>query len=153
MCQRTNIAPQWAIFHLGDNPVPNFAKGTVCLIGDAAHATSPHHGAGAGLCIEDSAVIASLLSDDRVKTASDIDAVFATFDELRRERGHFLVQSSYRIGNCYEWLADGVGQDFSKIEEEINWRNGAIANVNVEQMCADARVELGKKLGTAEVRL
>jgi salicylate hydroxylase len=64
------------------------------------------------------------------------------------------VQSSFRIGNCYEWLADGVGEDFAKIEEEINRRNGIIADVDVESMCADARSVLGKTLGNkSEVRL
>ncbi|EME41619.1 hypothetical protein DOTSEDRAFT_73887, partial [Dothistroma septosporum NZE10] len=43
----------WAIFHLGENPVPKYNDGSIVLIGDAAHATSPHHGAGAGFCIED----------------------------------------------------------------------------------------------------
>ncbi|SMY22029.1 unnamed protein product [Zymoseptoria tritici ST99CH_1A5] len=141
----------WGIFHLGDNPVPNFAKGTVCLVGDAAHATSPHHGAGSGLCIEDSAVIASLLADESVQSASDIGAIFATFDEVRRERGHWLVQSSYRMGNCYEWLTDGVGEDFGKIEEEINRRNAVIADVNVQGMCDEARGVLRKKLGSEAV--
>jgi salicylate hydroxylase len=36
----------WAIFDLGDNPPPAYARERVCLLGDAAHATSPHHGAG-----------------------------------------------------------------------------------------------------------
>ena len=39
---------QWAIFDLGDNPVPSFYKGRIAILGDAAHATSPHNGAGAG---------------------------------------------------------------------------------------------------------
>lgn len=137
---------QWAIFHLGDNPVPNFAKGSLCLVGDAAHATSPHHGAGAGLCIEDSAILADLLADERVQSTQDIESVFATFDEVRRDRGHWLVQSSQRIGNCYEWLADGVGEDFSKVEEEINRRNGIIANVDVPKMCQEAKDHLYKVL-------
>lgn len=121
----------------------------MCLVGDAAHATSPHHGAGAGLCIEDSAILAELLADERVQSTQDIESVFATFDELRRERGHWLVQSSQHIGDCYEWQADGVGEDFSKVEEEINRRNGIIANVDVSKMCEEARAHLSKVLESA----
>ncbi|KAF2210597.1 hypothetical protein CERZMDRAFT_113150 [Cercospora zeae-maydis SCOH1-5] len=136
----------WAIFHLGDNPLPYFAKGTICLIGDAAHATSPHHGAGAGFCVEDSAVLSDLLADENVRTQQDIEAAFEVFDEQRRARGHFLVQTSQHIGNCYEWLADGVGDDFQKIEHEINSRNAILQNVDVEDMCRRAKEQLQMKL-------
>ena len=121
-------------------------KGRICITGDAAHATSPHHGAGAGFCIEDSAVLASLLSDEHVKSAADLGVAFATFNDRRKERGQWLVQSSRWIGDCYEWRAKGIGRNFAKIENEINDRNGIIANVDVEQMCAEAREDLEKRL-------
>ncbi len=38
----------WAIFDLGDHPVPSFHKGRICISGDAAHDTSPRQGAGEG---------------------------------------------------------------------------------------------------------
>jgi salicylate hydroxylase len=46
----------WGIFDLGEHPLKTFAKGrmrVMALMGDAAHATSPHHGSGAGFCIDD----------------------------------------------------------------------------------------------------
>ncbi|KAH8587905.1 hypothetical protein B0O99DRAFT_747236 [Bisporella sp. PMI_857] len=135
----------WAIFDLGE-PVPTFYKGCVCISGDAAHATSPHHGAGAGFCIEDSAILAELLADERVKTRNQLEAVFATFDAERRSRTQWLVESSRWIGDCYEWRAEGIGRDFSKIENEINKRNAVIANIDMEEMCAQAKEELGKRL-------
>ncbi|KAK4945730.1 hypothetical protein LTR10_015078 [Elasticomyces elasticus] len=136
----------WAIFDLGENPVPTFHKGRICISGDAAHATSPHHGAGAGFCIEDSAVLAELLADERVGEPQDLEAVFETFNAERKDRGQWLVQSSRYIGDCYEWRAKDVGSDFAKIEEQINRRNGIIANVDVMKMCEKARQELGKRL-------
>lgn len=142
---------QWAIFDLGDHPVPTFYKGRVGISGDAAHATSPHHGAGAGFCIEDTAVLATLLEDERVQTHKDLQAVLAAFDENRRERSQWLVQSSRFIGDCYEWRADGVGSDFKKIEEAINYRNGIIANVDVGKMCEEARGALGRRIEKASL--
>ncbi|KAI8691838.1 hypothetical protein LRP88_09101 [Fusarium phalaenopsidis] len=134
----------WAIFDLGDHPAPTFHKGRVCIAGDAAHATSPHHGAGAGFCIEDSAFLAELLSS--VDSSRDLPSVFETFDECRRERSQWLVQSSRWIGDCYEWLADGIGSDMAKIESEINERNGIIANFDLEGEVAQAKVDLQKRL-------
>ncbi|KAM0482036.1 hypothetical protein ACHAPX_003370 [Trichoderma viride] len=135
----------WAIFDLG-RPVPTFYKGRICISGDAAHATSPHHGAGAGFCIEDSAMLAELLADEQVKTQHDLEVVFATYDAERRSRAQWLVESSRWVGDCYELRAEGVGNDFTKIEDQINERNGIIANVNIEEMCAKAKDELRRRL-------
>lgn len=126
------------------------SKGKVVVIGDAAHATSPHHGAGAGFAIEDAAVLAEMLSDDHVQSGKDIATTFSVFNECRKERGQWLVRSSRIIADCYEWRAEGIGKDFAKIEKEINRRNGIIANVNVQQMCDDARDLLVKRLSTGE---
>ncbi|KIX01231.1 uncharacterized protein Z518_08956 [Rhinocladiella mackenziei CBS 650.93] len=136
----------WAIFDLGEHPPPTYYKGRLCISGDAAHATSPHHGAGAGICIEDSAVMAELLADERVCEPDHLEAVFATFSAERKERGEFLVQSSRWIGDCYEWRASGIGSDMAKIEAEINKRNGIIANIDMTKVCEHAREELGKRL-------
>ncbi|KXS94160.1 hypothetical protein AC578_7673, partial [Pseudocercospora eumusae] len=137
----------WAIFHSADHPVPTFALGTLCLVGDAAHATSPHHGAGAGFCIEDAAILAHLLADPRVATREDLEKVFLAFDEVRRERALWLPRSSSFIGDCYEWMAEGVGEDFEKIEHEILVRNRIIGDVDVEGMLRGARECLTGRLG------
>ncbi|KAJ5855256.1 hypothetical protein N7455_009204 [Penicillium solitum] len=136
----------WAIFDLGEHPLSTFSKGRICLSGDAAHATSPHHGAGAGFCLEDTAVLAALLEDDRVQTHKDLEHVLDVFDSCRRERTQWLVQSSRFVGDCYEWRAEGVGRDFKKIEEAISHRNGIIANVDIDRMCKDARQQLAQRI-------
>ncbi|QUC17490.1 uncharacterized protein UV8b_01731 [Ustilaginoidea virens] len=128
----------WAIFDLGDNPPPTLSRGGVCLVGDAAHATSPHHGAGAGFCIEDAAVLAHLLSDKRVADHVALRVALQAYSEARRERASWLVQSSRHMGNMYEWLAPGI-QGLAEVEEEIKCRNGVIADVDVAGMCGAAR--------------
>lgn len=112
----------------------------------SSHATSPHHGAGAGFCIEDSAVMAVLLADDRVQTPADIEAAFAAFDSNRRERCQWLVESSRLIGDVYEWRAPGIGDDFGKIEKEINHRNSIIGDFDVEGGCSEALRQLHRSL-------
>ena len=90
--------------------------------------------------------MAELLADDHVSTQHDLEVAFATFDAQRRTRTQWLVQSSRRIGDCYEWRAQGVGKDFAKIEAEINERNGIIANVDMRRMCEEAKEDLRTRL-------
>ncbi|KAF4983785.1 hypothetical protein FZEAL_869 [Fusarium zealandicum] len=138
---------QWAMFDLGDHPVPAFAKRRVCITGDAAHATTPHQGAGAGFCIEDAAVLASLLADEKVKTTSDIQAAFAAFDSSRRERSQWLVQSCRRAGDLYD-LQTEVGNHFETMAEELRQSMAIIWNYSIEDAIRDAVDDLGKRLAT-----
>ncbi|WP_250032601.1 FAD-dependent monooxygenase [Paractinoplanes maris] len=60
--------------------IPAWSKGRCVLIGDAAHATAPVWGAGAGLAMEDALVLADVLSD------TDGDAAGPRFEARRRAR-------------------------------------------------------------------
>jgi len=73
-------------------PAPWF-KGRVLLIGDAAHATTPHMASGAGMAAEDGLVLAELLADDR-----PVEQALATFMARRFERARLVVENSVRIG-------------------------------------------------------
>lgn len=95
-------------------------------------------------------MLATLLEDKRVQTHRDLEAVLAAYDASRRERSQWLVQSSRFIGNSYEWLAVGVGDDFKKIEEAINYRNGIFANADIPKMCQEAREQLRKRLSKSQ---
>ncbi|KAI5272571.1 putative salicylate hydroxylase [Aureobasidium subglaciale] len=132
----------------GDHPMPYYNKGRVVVVGDAGHATSPHHGAGAGMCIEDSAIMAELLNDPRVAEAGHkgFDAAFQAYSEQRLERTQWLVQSSRRSGDLYEWRAEGVGKDFEKIEEECRSRDEKLWNGQVKDYIEEAKTLLTKHL-------
>jgi FAD-dependent urate hydroxylase len=83
---------KWPIYDLPS--LPTWHQDTVCLIGDAAHATSPHVGQGASLAMEDAIVLAKCLRDvERVPDA------FAAFEALRRERVKAIVEMSRETGN------------------------------------------------------
>jgi 2-polyprenyl-6-methoxyphenol hydroxylase-like FAD-dependent oxidoreductase len=75
-------------------PAP-WHKGRVILIGDAAHATTPHLGQGAAQAIEDAVVLGELLGIE-----ASLDAVFTKFMQRRYERCRFICESSQQIG---EW--------------------------------------------------
>lgn len=138
----------WAIFDTGAHPMPAYNKGRACVLGDAGHATSPHHGAGAGICIEDAAVMADLLAEPGVLKAGakGFEAAFQAFSDSRKERTQWLVQSSRRTGDLYEWRAEGVGQDIEKIHAECKERNDQIWNGQIDEMIAEAKQRLARIL-------
>jgi 2-polyprenyl-6-methoxyphenol hydroxylase-like FAD-dependent oxidoreductase len=72
-------------------PAP-WHRGHVLLIGDAAHAATPHLSQGASMAIEDAALIAQLLSQDR-----PLGDLFAEFMRRRFERCKFVVDTSSKI--------------------------------------------------------
>jgi 2-polyprenyl-6-methoxyphenol hydroxylase-like FAD-dependent oxidoreductase len=69
-------------------------KGRVVLIGDAAHATTPHMASGAGIAAEDGLVLA-----DELQRHDDIDEALHTFTERRFERARLVVENSVMIGD------------------------------------------------------
>ncbi|CVL08607.1 related to salicylate 1-monooxygenase [Fusarium proliferatum] len=139
----TDKLDRWAIFDLGENPVPTFATGRVCIIGDAAHASSPHHGAGAGLCIEDSAVLACILAHDTVQRGADIEAAFSAFDRSPRERAQWVVQKSRRAGQLFERQTE-IDSDFDKICKELEETLPTIWDYDIEEAIKIASIELDK---------
>jgi len=75
-------------------PAP-WHRGRAVLIGDAAHTTTPHMAAGAGLAIEDSVVLAELLA-----SVSAVPEVLDAFMARRFERCRMTVDNSRLLG---EW--------------------------------------------------
>ncbi|MHC5353211.1 FAD-dependent monooxygenase [Myroides sp. LJL115] len=73
-------------------PINNWVKGGVCLIGDAAHATTPNLGQGACQGIEDAYVISLLLEKYDLLTALE------KYPSLRREKAHKVVKQSWNLG-------------------------------------------------------
>lgn len=68
-------------------------RGRVVLIGDAAHATTPHMASGAGLAVEDGLVLA----EELVKT-DDVAAALRGFMDRRFERAKLVVETSVKSG-------------------------------------------------------
>lgn len=83
---------RWPVYEMPS--MPTWYEGAVCLIGDAAHATSPHVGQGASMAMEDAVVLAKSLRD-----VPDTEEAFAVFEALRKERVEKLVEEARRTGN------------------------------------------------------
>lgn len=87
-----SVIGAWPIYDLPD--LPTWHLGRVCLLGDAAHAASPSAGQGAGLAIEDAAILARCLRD-----LDTPHAAFARFEQLRKPRAQQIVAMGRRIGD------------------------------------------------------
>ena len=82
----------WATYDLPS--VPTWHRGSLVIIGDAAHATAPSSGQGASMAIEDAVVLARCLRD-----RPDISQVFAAYERLRRARVERIVAHGARTSN------------------------------------------------------
>jgi len=69
-------------------------QGRILLIGDAAHATTPHNAFGAGLAVEDGIVLAELINSEL-----PAEQVLRRFMERRFERCRLVVEMSVRLGD------------------------------------------------------
>jgi 2-polyprenyl-6-methoxyphenol hydroxylase-like FAD-dependent oxidoreductase len=75
-------------------PISKFAYGRIVLLGDAAHATTPNLGQGAGMAMEDAMVVAEELA----KRHDDVVQAFKQFEQRRLARVNYIVNTSFSIG-------------------------------------------------------
>jgi salicylate hydroxylase len=81
-------------------------------MGDAAHATTPWQGAGAGLAMEDAMVLGKLVAT--IPSSTDIGAAFRVYDMLRRPRCQQAIDSSRYTGMI---LCGQISLDPDKLRE------------------------------------
>lgn len=73
--------------------IPRWDKGKVCLIGDAAHASTPYMGQGGCQGVEDAYALALCMSKQH-----DINKAFHDLQRLRKRRAEFIVNTSRIMG-------------------------------------------------------
>jgi salicylate hydroxylase len=147
---------RWAIFDSFDHPLSTFAYGRIVLAGDAAHASTPHHGAGAGMGIEDALVMATLLK--KVAEAQGLDessgaknraleAAFRAYDSVRRERGQWVVSSSRFAGKAAQGRNPGIGSDPTLWAKDISERINKVFSYDWKSLLVQAIDEYERQLG------
>lgn len=81
----------YPIYDIASQPV--WYKDHVVLLGDAVHAVSPSSGQGASMALEDTAVLARVLREEK-----NLQSAFARYEGLRRERVERVVRWARRLG-------------------------------------------------------
>lgn len=79
-------------------PTKKWHRKNVCLIGDAAHATTPNLGQGACQAVEDAFVIANCIEKN-----SHCAEAFAEYQRKRTDKVHFIVKTSWALGKLAHW--------------------------------------------------
>jgi len=87
---------RWALFTVPDNG--DWSEGAIALLGDAAHAMLPFAAQGAGMAIEDAAVLAQRLADARDHPA----AAMRRYERQRRARTARAQRAARRNGMVYQ---------------------------------------------------
>ena len=79
-------------------PISTWHYKNVCLVGDAAHATTPNMGQGACQAIESAYVLAQCLSEEQ-----EVKKSFETYEKIRKKKAIGIVKDSWRVGKIAHW--------------------------------------------------
>lgn len=134
--------PQQPAMYLWDHPPARTyvsESGSACIMGDAAHATTPWQGSGGGMSIEDTLILSALLG--KAKTVPDARTALGVYDRVRRPRTQRIVESSRGTGQIALGLNEEFGLDFEKLKANMLPRWGFIVGFDNEKH-RDEAVEL-----------
>lgn len=105
-------------------------------MGDAAHATTAWQGSGAGMSVEDSMILFTLLG--RAQSPEDARAGLQIYDSLRRARTQKVVESSRGTGQLVTGQDHETGLDATKLQDKLRHRWDFILDFDVEKHREDA---------------
>jgi salicylate hydroxylase len=90
---------KWALFTVPEGG--EWTDGAIALLGDAAHAMLPFAAQGAGMAIEDAAVLAECLGEAAGETTADVAAALKRYARLRRARVARVQRAARQAGRIY----------------------------------------------------
>jgi salicylate hydroxylase len=137
---------RWALYdHL---PAPTYVKGRVALMGDAAHATTPHQGQGAGMAFEDSLILSEILGqnlseprptvskavneeEEKLNINARLESCLRAYDEVRRQRTQDVTRTSREMGEIIGFAGEEIGRDLAKLKANLDARMSWIWDVDL----------------------
>ncbi|KAI9148924.1 mannitol 1-phosphate dehydrogenase [Paramyrothecium foliicola] len=133
----------WALFD--HPPAQTYHEGLVAIVGDAAHAATPHKGGGAGMAIEDAYVLGNILG--AISDKSHIPTALSAYDAVRRARSQRLVADSREQGMLFDFELGTDDPDLlaSNILQRMDW----LWDYDITKELEEAYILLGR-VPTAE---
>lgn len=115
---------KWAIFDR--DPIPQWHRGPVVLLGDAAHPMTPAMAQGAASAMEDAVMLARLLGEIEVP---DVEEAFARYEACRYDRASAIQVESSR--DQWNWTTAGSalpdGVDINYVYSYDAWADDRVA--------------------------
>jgi salicylate hydroxylase len=102
---------KWALYDR--DPLPQWTKGRVTLLGDAAHPMLPYLAQGAAQAVEDGYVLAELLAERR----ADPQAALAAYEQARRPRTSRIQLHARERGRI-----NNATSAFARLKRDIGYR-------------------------------
>jgi salicylate hydroxylase len=90
---------KWALFTVASSG--EWTSGAIALLGDAAHAMLPFAAQGAGMAIEDAAVLAKCLAETHNEGGPSIPTAMQRYAQLRRPRVTRVQRTARQSGRIY----------------------------------------------------
>jgi salicylate hydroxylase len=132
----------WGLFD--HEPLANWSRGPVTLLGDAAHTMLPHQGQGLNQAIEDGMSLATFLA--AADSVADIPEAFRRYTAVRRQRTAILQEGSRRAGAMFD--AQHQFADLKKRDADIrvgrDFRRGAVFDYDAEKVAHEALTRFRK---------
>ncbi|KAF7195464.1 FAD-dependent monooxygenase eupB [Pseudocercospora fuligena] len=116
---------------------PTYFRGRICMMGDAAHATSNWLGQGAAMAVEDCSVLVSLF--ELASRPEDLETAFDAFDRVRRIGGRpaMVIEQSRLLGQI---LTGQKGMGPTDVQHYgIQAKRQEILSYDVRQQLKDAQ--------------
>jgi salicylate hydroxylase len=88
----------WGLFDI--EPLTNWSRGPIALLGDAAHTMIPHQGQGVNQAFEDCITLAFFLK--QANSVRDIPEAFRRYTAVRMQRATILQVGSRRAGAMFD---------------------------------------------------
>ncbi|GJJ11123.1 hypothetical protein Clacol_005354 [Clathrus columnatus] len=114
LLEHMDTPSRWAVHVVA--PLPTFISGPVALIGDAAHAMTPHQGVGGGQAIEDAYILGRLLSHPSANK-SNLKDVLNIYEKVRLPKAQNAAALSKSNGLIYDFIDPMCPQNVSSPEE------------------------------------
>lgn len=126
----------WGLFD--HEPLTNWSRGPITLLGDAAHTMLPHQGQGVSQAIEDSMALATFLA--AANDIPDIPEAFRRYTAVRMQRTAILQNGSRRAGAMFD--AQYEFADLKKRDADIrvgrDFRRSAVFDYDAQKAAEQA---------------
>ncbi len=114
------------------NPISNWSRGKITLLGDAAHATLPYLTSGAGMAVEDAVVLAEKIVDHNYQ----FEEAFLAYQKERYLRAAYVQLYSRAYGDVHH--SSGVARELRNalisartMEDNFKWVSYLYNGINL----------------------